>query len=157
MNLRNAKPDDLDFILALEARPEYRDLIYRWPRERHLAALEDPEHLHLLAEAEGGPLGFAILSGLTTPERSVELRRIALADPGRGLGRAFLQAVIRKTFEELKAARLWLDVFADNARARAAYRRAGFVEDGTENRVDWRDAPLVVMSISAGDDWTPVG
>ncbi len=132
MKLRQADAADLDFILALENRPAYLDLVYRWPRDRHLAALEDPDLRYLIGEdgaAEAG--GFAILRGLTLPERAIELKRVAVATPGRGQGSALLRAVITHAFEDLDAHRLWLDVYADNARARAAYRRLGFVEEGT--------------------------
>ena len=157
MNLRDATPGDLDFILEQESRADFADYLYRWPREQHLAALDNPDHRILLAEDETGPLAYVILSGLTAPERSVELRRIAVAEPGRGLGQALLRVVIRLAFEELKAARLWLDVFADNPRARAAYRKVGFLEDGIEHESDQRPVPLVVMSISADRYRAPAG
>lgn len=157
MKLRDATPDDLDFILEQESRADFADYLYRWPRDRHLAALEDPDHRILLAENATGPLGYVILSGLTTPERSIELRRIAVAEPGRGLGKALLREVIRLAFQELKAERLWLDVFADNPRARATYRKVGFVEDGVEHESEQRPVPLVVMSIAVDDYREPAG
>ena len=131
LKLRKAKADDLDFIAQLENRPEYLDMIYRWPREQHLASLEDPNLRYLIGEEEGAAAcGFAILRGLTLPERAIELKRVAVATPGQGQGRALLRAVVRLVFDELGAHRLWLDVYADNARARAAYRGLGFVEEG---------------------------
>lgn len=148
MRLRDATPEDLDFILAQESRQEFADYIYSWPRAQHLAALEDPDHRHLVAEQDGGLRGYVILCGLTSPDRAVELKRIAVATPGLGLGKAILRGVIRTVFEEHRAERLWLDVFADNPRAQAAYRAVGFVEDGVEHATELRDVPLVVMSIS---------
>ncbi len=148
MRLRDATPDDLDFILAQESRRDFADYIYDWPRGQHLAALEDPDYRYLVAEQDGGLQGYVILSGLISPDRAVELKRIAVAMPGRGLGKAILRGVIRAVFEEHRARRLWLDVFADNPRARAAYRAVGFVEDGVEHASDLRKVPLVVMSIS---------
>ncbi len=148
MRLRNATPDDLDFILAQESRRDFADYIYSWPRAQHLVALEDPDYRHLVAEQDGGLRGYVMLSGVTSAERTIELKRIAVATPGLGLGKAILRGVIRAVFEEHRAQRLWLDVFADNPRARAAYRAVGFVEDGVEHLSELRDVPLVVMSIS---------
>ena len=132
MKLRQADAADLDFIQALENRPAYLDLVHRWPRDRHLAGLEDPDLGYLIGEdGAAGPCGFAILRGLALPERAIELKRVAVSTPGRGRGSALLRLVIRQVFEDLGAHRLWLDVYADNARARAAYRGLGFVEEGT--------------------------
>ena len=148
MRLRDATPDDLDFILTQESRQDFADYIYSWPRAQHLDALEDPDYRYLVAEQDGGLRGYVMLSGLTSAERTIELKRIAVATPGLGLGKAILRGVIRAVFEEHRAQRLWLDVFADNPRARAAYRAVGFVEDGVEHLSELRDVPLVVMSIS---------
>lgn len=147
VKLRPATPGDLDFILAQESRADFADYIYSWPREQHLQALENPDYRYLVAEDEAGLCAYVMLCGLAAPERSIELKRIAVAAPGRGLGKTILRAVIREAFESLDAQRLWLDVFADNPRARAAYRAVGFGEDGTERQSELRDVPLVVMSI----------
>ena len=148
MRLRDATPEDLDFILAQESRQDFADYIYSWPRAQHLAALDDPDYCYLVAEQDGGLRGYVILCGLTSPDRAVELKRIAVATPGLGLGKAILRGVIRAIFEEHRAERLWLDVFVDNPRARAAYRAVGFVEDGVQHASELRDVPLLVMSLS---------
>jgi ribosomal-protein-alanine N-acetyltransferase len=58
---------------------------------------------------------------------------ITLGDParwGQGLGTDAVNAVVDFAFGELRMERVWLDTDADNARAQAAYRKAGFVEEG---------------------------
>ena len=60
----------------------------------------------------------------------MELRRLAVTEPGQGHGRAMLRRVKTAAFEELGAHRLWLDVKPFNDRARALYRSEGFVEEG---------------------------
>jgi len=62
-------------------------------------------------------------------DRNIELQRIAMAEPGRGLGSEVLHAVMEKAFGEFGAHRLWLDTYFDNARARHVYRSAGFSEE----------------------------
>ncbi len=149
--LRPTAPGDLDYVLALEARPDYGAFIYRWPRAEHLAALDDPDYRHLLlCDAEGVALGFALLAGVTTSAGSVELKRIALDRPGAGIGRAVLPLLIDFALEDLGARRFWLDVFADNQRARRAYRRAGFIEEsGGPNTMlrDGQEVPVIVMAV----------
>jgi RimJ/RimL family protein N-acetyltransferase len=86
---------------------------------------------YLIAEDPAGArLGFAILRGLRSSARSVELVRIALAEPGRGVGRDVLRRVVDLCFGEVGANRLWLDVFDDNERARRAYRPRGSARKG---------------------------
>ncbi len=152
--LRRAVEADLDWILSQEARPDFAAFIFRWPRERHARNLADPEKGYLIAEdAEGAPIGYAILSGLHSRARSIELERMAVGEPGNGVGRAMLQGIVDLAFGGLGANRLWLDVFDDNERARRAYMSAGFVEEGTLREAALRETGelgnLVVMSILA--------
>ena len=49
---------------------------------------------------------------------------------GQGLGGDAVNAIVDFVFGELRMERLWLDTDAHNARAQAAYRKAGFVEEG---------------------------
>ena len=148
--VRAATPGDLDFILELEDRPEFGDLIYRWSEAEHRAALDDPDYRYLIATVADERLGFAILRGLASPLRSVELKRIAVAEPGRGVGREMLCAVVSRMFEDEGAHRLWLEVFTDNLRAQSAYRAVGFVEEGVLRDAGLRSdgfGSFVVMSI----------
>ena len=149
--LRPTAPEDLDFVLALEAREDYAAYIFRWPREKHLVALDDGDIRHLMiCGSENEPLGYALLAGAQRGAGSIELLRIALARPGRGVGAAALSALSSYAFEKLAAQRFWLDVFEDNTRARRAYLRAGFLEEAGRRPTLQRlgeQVPLVVMSI----------
>ena len=147
--LRKAGPSDLDWIVAQEQRPEFAAFIHHWPRPRHALNLADPDFRYLIARNDrAGPLGFVILAGLASPAHTIELVRMAVATPGKGLGNQLLRRVIRLAFDELGADRLWLDVYDDNRRARHVYRSAGFVEqaplpDAARN--------LVVMAMARRD------
>mgnify|MGYP000262283814 CR=1 FL=1 len=58
---------------------------------------------------------------------------IAIGDPqlwGRGLGTDAVNAIVDFAFGELRMERVMLDTDADNLRAQAAYRKAGFVVEG---------------------------
>ncbi len=72
-----------------------------------------------------------ILRGLGEESGSIELKRIVVANPERGLGRRILAEVIRTAFEEFHAHRLFRDVYEHNARARHFYESLGFVYEGT--------------------------
>jgi diamine N-acetyltransferase len=149
LRLRPTDEDDLDYVVAAEADPDNAPFLAPSPREEHLGFLRDPRQRHLIAEADGRRVGFALLR-LHPEDRAVELRRLAVTEKGRGHGREALRLAIAQAFEEHDAHRLWLDVKPHNERARSLYRSAGFVEEGTLRDAlyhDGRFESLVVMSI----------
>jgi RimJ/RimL family protein N-acetyltransferase len=128
--IRRTRPADLDFVLRAEQDDGAH--VSPWPRERHRAAIEDADEAHwMLCRADGGdPVGFVLLAGMRSPASSLELRRIVVADKGRGYGREALRFVKRFAFGDRDAHRLWLDVFEPNARARGLYESEGFRIEG---------------------------
>jgi len=130
-SLRRAGAGDLDFIMATERLPGYEDLVARWTRAEHVAALEREDTRYLVgAWPAASPEGFAILEHITDVHQGAKLRRIAVTRPGSGFGRPFTGAVVDWVFDSTDAERLWLDVFTSNERARHVYRQAGFRQDG---------------------------
>ena len=129
--VRRAIATDVAFIMSTERMPGYDALVASWTSQQHALALADSTVEYLIIEAPvGEPAGFAILEGLGDLHQGVKLKRIALTRPGYGLGAAFLDDIQDWVFTRSTAARLWLDVFVSNERARRAYRRAGLSEDG---------------------------
>ncbi len=152
MNLRRALPQDLPYILQLEQKFRNLGLLGGDEIDTHERQMSDPDCAYWIVETEDGAAGFVILRGLQSKNKCVELKRIAIAEPGRGLGRRVLSEIIKMAFSELDAHRLWLDVFEHNVRARHVYRSMGFVEEGTLREcVKWQELyrSLVVMSILA--------
>jgi len=151
MKIRPAGTDDLDFILEQEWRPEIASFITQWTREEHKKMMADPGFEHLIAMMEDGSrVGYAILNGLISINRSIELVRIVVLQSGQGLGLDFLTGIKSIAFDGYNANRLWLDVFPSNERARKAYVKAGFTEEGTLREAyfhDGRFRDLVIMSI----------
>lgn len=116
----------------------------------HESRLGDGDCMYQIIVQDGAPAGYAILRGLKSENHSIELKRIVVAEPGRGLGRQVLRAILAAAFRDLAAHRLWLDVFADNTRARHLYRSVGFVEEGVLRESVKRNdeyRSLVVMSM----------
>jgi diamine N-acetyltransferase len=122
---------DLDFVMKAESDPDTSPFIVSWPRHQHAFALGDPDIAHRIAKDEAqNPVGFVILGGLTNPDSNIEFRRIVAVRKGQGYGRLIVRAVKELAFNQLQAHRLWLDVKAHNARARALYKSEGFSEEG---------------------------
>jgi diamine N-acetyltransferase len=150
MTLRPASTDDLHYILALEQKFREMRLLGGSEPAIHQRQLLNPDCLYWIVETESGPAGFVILRDIHSKDRNVELQRIAVAEPGRGLGSEVLSAVMDKVFREFGAHRLWLDTYSDNTRAQHVYKSAGFSVEGVMRECKkWGDEyrSLVLMSI----------
>src|ERR1700730_12920063 len=106
MILRPASTEDLPFILGLEQKFREMRLLGGNDLATHQRQLSNPDCSYWMVEAEGGPAGFVILRDIHSKDRNVELQRIAVARPDRGLGREVLHAIMEKAFGEFGAHRL---------------------------------------------------
>jgi diamine N-acetyltransferase len=151
MKLRLARADDVPAIAALEQRPENRTFVSAWKEEKHRQMLASADARYLVAERDDGQFaGYAILLGLESEHRSIELKRIVVSEPGRGVGAWMLHAILAMAFGELQAHRVWLDVFETNTRAQQIYEKLGFRRDGLLREaavVDGKYHSLILMSL----------
>lgn len=151
MKFRRATVEDLAQICRLETLPQYRTMVGFWPQDQHLQTLADPDAVYLVLEDPQGQLaGFAILRGLRSQHRALELKRLVVGVPNQGTGRMLLAAVAERAFGEFGAHRLFLDVFVNNDRARHVYETFGFQEEGIMRDAIYRDGTyhsLVLMSL----------
>ena len=151
MRFRDATATDIPQICALERLPEFRTLVGSWPEEQHVRMLADPGVVYIVAEDQQGQIAAcAILQGLGSEHRSVEIKRLVVGVPNQGLGRRLLTEVAERTFGEYRAHRLFLDVFVTNDRARHVYETFGFQKEGIMRDAIYRDGAyhsLVLMSL----------
>lgn len=151
MYLRLATLDDIPAILRLECAPTAREFVGQWSEVRHRSTFTGGDARYYVIEGERGEVqAYAILRGIHEDSRTIELKRIAVSTPGRGLGRKMLNELVRIAFRELGAHRLFLDVFEDNSRARHLYESVGFQYEGVMREAAHRDGRwcnLHLMSI----------
>jgi RimJ/RimL family protein N-acetyltransferase len=151
MRLREATPADISFIVAVEHAPEFREYIHNWTHDEHGTAMRDPDIRYFIAlDGSENAVGYAILRGLQSEHRNLELKRIVMHSPGRGHGKQVLQLLLKKIFDEFNAHRVWLDVFETNDRAQHLYRSLGFQQDGIFRDAVYRDGKyhsLFLMSL----------
>jgi diamine N-acetyltransferase len=140
MPIRLATPADVPAIVALEGNPVARQFVGQWSEDRHRATLSGGDARYYINETDGAIDAYVILRGLSEDSRSIELKRIVVGVPGRGLGRRLLMEILRITFGELGAHRVFLDVFEDNVRARRVYESLGFVYEGIMRQAARRDS-----------------
>ncbi|MCZ8313407.1 GNAT family N-acetyltransferase [Phreatobacter sp.] len=89
----------------------------------------------LVAEVEGSPAGFVTVA----PDGWIDQMLVGLAAQGSGVAAALMAAA-----KAASPSGLDLDVNADNARAIAFYRRAGFVTTG--HRLNEQGRPVDLMA-----------
>jgi len=142
-----------DGELAAVLRTEREtDFVRHWTADQHRKVMANPgwRHWTLEAEADGHAVGYAIASGIGSPDRAIELKRLLVWERGQGYGRAALRLLKKLAFEQFSAHRLYLDVMEHNQRARALYLSEGFVPEGMLRdalRVGERYVSLLLMSM----------
>jgi diamine N-acetyltransferase len=113
------------------------------PSEEHPFAIE-------LREDESWQLiGNVGLFNLDATARGAELG-IFIGERARwdkGYGTEILGLMLRHSFETLNLNRVYLRVFANNARARRSYEKAGFVLEGTLRQAAFRSGQYIDMLI----------
>jgi diamine N-acetyltransferase len=151
MKFRNATQADIAQICALQRLPEFRTFVGSWPEDQHMRMLADPGAVYIVAQDPTELIaGFAILQGLLSEHKQVELKRLVVRTPNQGVGRQLLTEVADRAFGEYSAHRLFLDVFVTNDRARHVYEDFGFRKEGIMRDAVYRDGAyhsLVLMSL----------
>jgi diamine N-acetyltransferase len=146
--LRPAVAADVPQISAMERLVGVRDFVGQWSEERHLRTLASDDARYFVSESAPGALqAYAILRGIGDASRSIELKRVVVAAPGRGLGRRILKELMRIAFEDLHAHRMFLDVFEDNTRARHVYESLGFVYEGIMREAGERGEQFISLHL----------
>jgi diamine N-acetyltransferase len=152
IKLRRTSHDDLDFVVGVERSAENRRFVNVWTPDQHLATLSSEDLLHLIVEStvDGRRVGYVIVAGVLNVNRSIEFRRIVIAEKRQGFGKEAVRLVKTLAFDELRAHRLWLDVKEHNLRARHVYQAEGFAIEGTLReclKTDDGYESLVLMAI----------
>ncbi|WP_345372551.1 GNAT family N-acetyltransferase [Frondihabitans cladoniiphilus] len=100
-------------------------------------------------------VGHATLYGAALPWRAGTLAILLGPDfTDRGLGTDAVRTLVRYGFLEMALNQIELRVWAFNARARRAYAKAGFVEEGVRRQVVFHDGEFhdeVIMAVLAAE------
>lgn len=128
-SIRPAVESDAEFVLELFASEHVRRFAHGPVNaDDFIASLGRPGKENMIVERDGTPFGNLMLG--TSLQWLLELQIVAVSENGRGAGRFAVDYAIRRAFEEVGAHRIYLEVLAANARARALYERAGFRAEG---------------------------
>ena len=160
-SIDEAGEGEIEAMRAIEAAPGFERLVGRWPAQRHREEMAKASARYFaLRDPDGALAGFALVQGFGDEDLKLHLKRIAVREPGRGAGSFLLRGVIGRIFAETDTNRVDLDVFPDNERARRAYEKAGFREEGVlrdwHRKADGSFATVRLMSILRRD-WERLG
>ena len=120
--------------------------------------LADPEAVALLAFAGDTLVAFAQVRGGDVPPcvqvaPVVEVQRFYVDRPAHGTGVAqALMAAVREAARGLGARHLWLGVWERNARGKAFYAKAGFVDVGSKDYMVGTDRQTDRVMVAALSD-----
>lgn len=131
MTLRDATPDDLGAIMAIEQRSFPTDA---WSAESMAAELASPHGRYLVDEHDGLVVGYGGVRALHgSADADIQTIALLAEHRGRGCGRALLRALLSAAAER-GAREVFLEVRADNPTAEGLYRAEGFDEIGRRPR-----------------------
>jgi RimJ/RimL family protein N-acetyltransferase len=168
VRLRGTRDDDLPALAATLMDPAIRVT-----QSRVAAPLSEATAREMISEwaaNKGHDVGFSIetleaselvghvgLFGIDAKDQSGTVGIMLVRQHlGRGYGTDAMRLIVGYGFRELGLHRIGLNVHAYNARAIAAYRKVGFVEEGRQREAIHRDGhwyDSVQMSILA-HEWT---
>jgi RimJ/RimL family protein N-acetyltransferase len=140
VNLRPVHADDLETIYAIFADLGTWELRTPQPpapftmmafRQWYSRILEDRDEIEFAITVQDRLVGRCTLLHLEPLARNAELGiALAAGERGHGYGTDAVRALVEFGFERRNLHRIFLHVLASNAPAVAAYRAAGFVEEG---------------------------
>ncbi|WP_353892762.1 GNAT family protein [Proteinivorax hydrogeniformans] len=122
----------LNLSLVMEMEKKNSRFVYVWSKDNHIDTIEDEDKLHLVIKAKSTQeiVGYIIIGGMKSKDKSLELERIVVDKKGKGYGREAIKLIKKLCFDILSYHRLWLDVFDDNEAAIKLYFNEGFVKEG---------------------------
>jgi RimJ/RimL family protein N-acetyltransferase len=144
MQLRQAREDDLAFVLALGAHEAVQEWLAPRGRDQEpqLRALleQAPLGLFVIEDDRGERVGALSLELISERSRLCQVHRLML-DPehrGRGMASEAVRRVCRLALGELGMHRVQAEVYGDNLASQRLFERVGFVREGARRRAYWQ-------------------
>jgi ribosomal-protein-alanine N-acetyltransferase len=148
--IRPLRSSDLRQVLAIERSVFPEDA---WTEEMFASELTQPAtRYYIVAEAGGLVAGYAGLSAIPGDQGDVQTIAVRADHQGHGIGTAMLGDLLA-TAAARRCREVYLEVRADNDRARLLYQRTGFTEVGVRRgyyQPSGADAIVMRLQLPAG-------
>ncbi len=130
--------NDLDFVIETENLKTNAEFIGQWSEQEHIDTIQRVDRTHDIIETTSGEkLGYIISYDLTSKNCGVYIKRIALKNKSKGIGRIAIKAFLEKAFSQ-QAAYVWLCVYPFNLRGQKCYSSVGLSKfDLTSNQLNF--------------------
>jgi len=133
LRLRIANIDDYDFINKAERDEDTTSWVGNWPLGLRIQQFGDNNFFQTIVETnEGHSVGFIDFRDMMH-DTQVELKRIVIAEKGKGYGKEAMYLSQKFAFEFLGRNRLYLGTKQTNVRAQHVYHSTGFTLINPEN------------------------
>jgi diamine N-acetyltransferase len=130
MSVEPSTEADIPAIMTIERGPGFEGFVGRWSHEQHAEEMAKPSVRYLVLREHREIVGFVLLQRIGEADARVHLKRIAVREPGSGMGSRLLGRILDWLFTNTETNRVDLDVYVDNERARRAYEKTGFQVEG---------------------------
>lgn len=132
LRVREAKETDIDFIMSQESHIDNCSFVFQESYEIHVKQMESKQlGLWMIEKIKNEePVGFMLVN-IDKDSEVMELRRIAISEKRDGFGEEIIKGLMGYAFDAIGMNRFWLDVFTDNIRGIALYKKLGMVYEGT--------------------------
>lgn len=151
MKIRDARPEDVEYISEMRRRNGIREGVLALTSER-LSVSQDffnslaQDDRAFVAEEDGFPAGFAVLKRDVAPRRrhtALLAIMVGTEHQHKGVGDALMNSLLKAADEELNLRRLELWVLTDNKPAIALYKKHGFTVEATGKRAAVKNGVFV--------------
>jgi RimJ/RimL family protein N-acetyltransferase len=125
IELRKSVESEINTIMEFENSADVSEFIVPTTLEKHRTDMLKPEITYLSIVDEDSLLGYIILA-IEDDLTSIEFRRIVIDSKGQGVGQVAIREMEHYCKNNLKAKRIWLDVFDANKRGKHIYNKLGY-------------------------------
>ncbi len=120
--------NDLDFVIETENLKSNTEFIGQWSNQEHIDTILRVDRTHeIIQTTSGEKLGYIISYDLTSKNCGIYIKRIALKNKSKGIGRIAIKAFVDKAFSQ-QAPYVWLCVYPFNLRGQKCYSSVGLAK-----------------------------
>ena len=171
VNLRPLERDDLGLLVAWRNDPEIRERFFstfpfsKSGQDAWFSNLltRDDKRMLIIETKEGRPIGTIGMDHIDFKNQRAEFGNLLIGESeylGKNLATDGTLALLKFAFQEMNLNRVYLEVYADNDRARRLYDKCGFKVEGVLRQAYYhqgRFQDTVLMSVLRDEFRQPYG
>ena len=129
ISVAQAEFSQIPEFAVMESDPGVAQFVFQTSLSKHQERFGKPEVLYLAISNDRRLIGFMILE-IQEGGRVIEFVRIVIRERGHGFGQEAIRKMEEFCRKNYRLERMWLDVYAENARGIHIYEKLGFMRSG---------------------------